>query len=263
MGKKVIKGVSINSNDRAAINDNFTELYSNLGLVGVTASAAEVNYNDITTLGTGAASKAVVLDAGEDYTWPAAGILTYGVLKDSAGTTLSATAAEINQACDQSAQAMACAAGFLGTGTIYKAGVTKVGDVFKTSIIIDLTGAQSKDTDLDIIGNSGVSYIAQVTAALNGTTILMGSMTCLEVPVGGAVDIDLYRATAGTGAYDAAVTGLAGQAAVITAGGNWTLALTKAFGSIPAANDYLYLTSGAAVAGVYSAGKFLIELWGY
>jgi len=65
----------------------------------VTATAAELNYNDITTLGTGAASKAVVLDAGEDYTWPATGILTYGVLKDPAGTALTATTAEINARC--------------------------------------------------------------------------------------------------------------------------------------------------------------------
>src|SRR3990167_2987953 len=35
-------------------------------LDGVTATAAELNYLDLTTLGTGAASKAVVLDAGDD-----------------------------------------------------------------------------------------------------------------------------------------------------------------------------------------------------
>lgn len=263
MAKQIVKGVSINSMDRDVINENFTELYSNLGIVGVTASAAELNYLDITTLGTGAASKAVVLSAGDDYTWPASGILTYGVLKDSAGTTIAATAAEINQACDQSAQAMACAAGFLGTGTIYKAGATKVGDVFKTNIIIDLTGAQSAATDLDIIGNAAASHIGQLTAALNGTTVLMGIMTCLEVPIGGAIDIDLYKATVGTGAYDAAVTGLAGQGVLITSGGNWTLGLVKSMTGTPAANDYMYLTSGAATGGVYTAGKFLIEIWGY
>ena len=65
-------------------------------LNGVTATAAELNYNDITTLGTGAASKAVVLNTGEDYTWPSTGVLTYGVLKDSAATTITATGAEIN-----------------------------------------------------------------------------------------------------------------------------------------------------------------------
>lgn len=72
-------------------------------LNAITATAAEINYLDIATLGTGAASKAVVLDTGDDYTWPATGILTYGVLKDPAGTTLGATAAELNMAADQSA----------------------------------------------------------------------------------------------------------------------------------------------------------------
>jgi len=41
-------------------------------------TAAEVDYLDLTTLGTGAASKAVVLDANSDYIWPAAGTLTFG-----------------------------------------------------------------------------------------------------------------------------------------------------------------------------------------
>jgi hypothetical protein len=68
-----------------------TVVYSSSSL-----AAAELAYLDIATLGTGAASKAVVLDAGEDYVWPATGILTYGVLKDPAGTTLTATAAELN-----------------------------------------------------------------------------------------------------------------------------------------------------------------------
>jgi hypothetical protein len=72
-------------------------------LSGATATTTEVNYLDITTLGTGAASKAVVLDAGEDYTWPATGVLTYGVLND-ATTNINATAAEINYACDRSAR---------------------------------------------------------------------------------------------------------------------------------------------------------------
>lgn len=77
---------------------------ANLTGTATTSSTAELNYLDIAVLGTGAASKAVVLDTGEDYVWPATGILTYGVLKDPAGTTLGATAAELNTAADQSAQ---------------------------------------------------------------------------------------------------------------------------------------------------------------
>lgn len=47
-------------------------------------TAAEANYLDLTTLGTGAASKAVVLDSGEDYTWPATGVLTVSLLTANA-----------------------------------------------------------------------------------------------------------------------------------------------------------------------------------
>ena len=62
----------------------------NLGGAAVNATAAELNYLDLTALGTGEGSKAVVLDAGEDFTWPATGVLTYG------GTAITATGAELN-----------------------------------------------------------------------------------------------------------------------------------------------------------------------
>jgi len=84
--------------------DGTTVLDAGVDLSGLTATATELNYLDIATLGTGAASKAVVLDAGDDYTWPAAGVLTYGVLKDGPdATTITATGTEINNACDHSA----------------------------------------------------------------------------------------------------------------------------------------------------------------
>jgi len=175
---------------------------------------------------------------------------------------INASAAEINQAADLSAQVgMAPGAGFAGTGTLYKASVVKHGDVIKTEIVIDLTGAKSSTTDLDIIGLLGVSHIGQFTAAVNGVC-MGGKMTCLEVPTGGVVDIDLYAATEGTGAFDGAVGDLV-ETALVTAGGNWTLGLTKPLLVDVAANKYLYLTGGAAgTAATYTAGRFLIEIWG-
>lgn len=150
-----------------------------------------------------------------------------------------------------------------GTGTVFKSSVQRVGDIIKTSILIDLTGLASSTTDLDIIGQgTDPAYLGQITAAKNGT-ILTGRMTCLEVPTGGVVDIDLYSATAATGVFDGAIGDLT-ETAIITAGGNWTLALVKAIGAVPAANSYLYLTGGAGgTAAPYTAGKFLIELEGY
>lgn len=91
-----------------------------LEMIGTTATSTEINYLDITTLGTGAASKAVVLDASGDYTYPATGTIIYpssatltlqsGSTFNAAGTfqiggtTVSASAAEINRAADVSAR---------------------------------------------------------------------------------------------------------------------------------------------------------------
>ena len=150
-----------------------------------------------------------------------------------------------------------------GTGTVFKTSVQRVGDIIKTSILIDLTGLASSTTDLDIIGvGASAAYLGQITAARNGT-IFSGRMTCLEVPAGGADDIDLYSATEATGVFDAGIGTLA-ETALITSGGAWTLAGVKAFGNMPAADEYLYLTGGeAGTAATYTAGKFLIELEGY
>ena len=150
-----------------------------------------------------------------------------------------------------------------GTGTVFKSSVIRIGDIIKTSILIDLTGLSSSTTDLDIIGQgTDPAYLGQITAAKNGT-ILSGRMTCLEVPVGGADDVDLYAATEGTGKFDGGIAALT-ETALVTAGGAWTLGATKALGAVPAANQYLYLTGGEdGTADVYTAGKFLIELDGY
>ena len=150
-----------------------------------------------------------------------------------------------------------------GIGTICKTSVQRVGDIIRTAFLIDLTGLESSTTDLDIIGvGAGDAYLGQITAARNGT-ILSGRMTCLEVPAGGADDIDLYSATEATGVFDAGIGTLA-ETALLTSGGAWSLALTKALGAVPAADEYLYLTGGeAGTAAAYTAGKFLIELDGY
>jgi len=104
----------------------------------------------------------------------------------------------------------AAGAGFTGgTGTVHRASVVKLGGgVIRTYIYIDLTGLASSTTDLDIIGvGSSVAYVAQITNAINGE-IFAGRMNCIEVPAGGADDIDLYSATEGTGVFDGAVTSL-------------------------------------------------------
>lgn len=151
-----------------------------------------------------------------------------------------------------------------GTGTIYKQGAVVKGQVIETRILIDLTGLASSTTDLDIIGvGASAAHLGQITAAVCGT-ILGGSLTCLEVPAGGVTDIDLYSATEATGVFDAGI-GTLTETAVVTSGGAWTIG--RVVGITPdttPADSYLYLTSGAAgTAGTYTAGRFLLTLFGY
>lgn len=150
-----------------------------------------------------------------------------------------------------------------GSGTVYVSSVQKSGGIYTTRILFDLTGLGSSTTDLDIIG-VGVqpAYMGRLTAAQNGN-ILGGTLTCLEVPATGVTDIDLYWATEATGKFDDGVAALT-ETALITAGGAWTLALTKAIADpVGIADGYLYLCNGAAgTVGTYTAGKFLLTLFG-
>lgn len=179
------------------------------------------------------------------------------------GTALTATAAEINSAADVSAQAalVVPSAVITASAESVQTSVVRQGDVIKTTIAIDLTGLKSSTADLDIIGDTGVSYLAQITAAVNGT-IYAGQVGCGEVPATGVTDIDLYSATEGTGAFDAGIATLA-ETALVTSGGAHAVGTVKPMTAVPAADEYLYLTCGAAgTVGTYTAGRLFIELWG-
>lgn len=218
-----------------------SNLKNRLGFALASRGAAEEftdTYN-VATAGTAEASKAVVLDSSKAI----AGM----VLGPAAGLTLGA------------------GAGFTGgVGAVYKSAVYRLGAIYVTDIILDLTGTSSSTTDLDIIGTgASVAYIAKLTAAECGATIFSVSMTCLEAPAGGVADIDLYSATEGTGVFDAGIGTLA-ETAVITSGGAWTNGVTKGATTVPLATEYLYLTGGAGgTAAAYTAGKFLITIYGY
>jgi len=153
-------------------------------------------------------------------------------------------------------------AGITGDAATCEHSVTKIGGLFKTEILIDLTGLESKDTANDIIGDSGggAAHIGQITAARNGT-IFAGKIECLEAPAGGDDDIDLYSATEDTGAYDGAVGDLT-ETQLINAGDHAADAF-KSLTAFPAADEYLYLVAGTGdLAASYSAGILRITLWG-
>jgi hypothetical protein len=178
-------------------------------------------------------------------------------------SAITASVAEINTLDNPTLTTPAGAGITGGTGTVYRTGVRKIGDIIFTYILLDLTGLGSSTTDLDIIGQgASPAHLGRITAAQNGT-ILSIRMTCLELPAGGADDIDLYAATEGTGVFDAGIATLA-ETALITSGGAWASGTVKAATAVPAADQYLYLTGGeAGTAATYTAGKFLIELQGY
>lgn len=153
-----------------------------------------------------------------------------------------------------------------GTDTIAKMSVIRNGDIIRTSIIVDLDGLTSAATLADIIGVNDAAncWIARIFTEISGT-IFGGKMTCLEVPATGEVDIDLYSAVESTGVENALVTDL-DETALLLPGVNWTIDLARALTGFPADGEYLYLSVGTAstpTAGEYSAGKFLIELYGY
>lgn len=149
-----------------------------------------------------------------------------------------------------------------GVGTVVSSQKERSGNIIKTRIFVDMTGLASIATDGDAIGavsGTDAAPLAQLTAALHGAPCY-GRMICLETPAGGATDIDLGANTSGTIAKDGAV--ISGGTAIVTAGGAWAAGVQKPFIAAVAANSYIYLCSGAASAGTYTAGRFLIEIEG-
>ena len=149
-----------------------------------------------------------------------------------------------------------------GSGTIYRTAVQRVGGIITTRILIDLTGLRSTGGS-DIIGVNGtalVCHIGQITAAQNGT-ILTGSMECFEAPAGGDPDINVHSATEGTGVEDGAIGDL--TETLLVNAGDATTGSKVYFTGVPAADEFLYLTTGAATDADYTAGKLFIELMGY
>jgi hypothetical protein len=149
-----------------------------------------------------------------------------------------------------------------GSGTIYRSSVQRVGGIITTKILIDLTGLRSTG-GADIIGVNGtalVCHIGQITAAQNGT-ILTGSMECFEAPAGGDPDLNVHSATEGTGVEDGAIGSL--TETLLVNAGDATLGSKVYFTAVPAADQFLYLTTGAATDADYTAGKLFIELMGY
>ncbi len=150
-----------------------------------------------------------------------------------------------------------------GSGTVFKTSVTNDGGIITTRILIDLTGLNGGGTGGDVIGKNGtgVAYLTRITAATNGT-ILGGLMQCLELPTGSNVDVDLWSADEATLVEDVAISTASNEVQLINHG-NWAAGEVAGLVADPLVNQYLYLTSGAATDATFTAGRFLITLYGY
>jgi len=193
------------------------------------------------------------------------GVITENTTIDSSGNTSVAGTLGVTGRSTLTGNTIATTAGTgitTGTGTVYAASVIKTGGIFHTKILIDLTGLASSGSG-DIIGKAATanSHIGQITAAVNGT-VLGGKLTCLEAPAGGDPDINLWYADEATGAEDAAITSLTNQVQMCDSG---DLALNSVISipTPPAADKYIYMATGAATDADYTAGKLLIEFFGY
>lgn len=153
-------------------------------------------------------------------------------------------------------------AGAIGTGGInnlYRYNLPN-GDIC-TEIQVDLTGLDSSGTGDDVIGlaTGGAAYLTRNVVATNGI-IYKVEMSCLEVPLTGDADVILVAGGTGTHAFDAAVSS---PTAICDGTGDWALGETMTYTSGITANHYFYLTQGSTDDATYTAGQFLIRLYGH
>jgi len=212
----------------------------------VSATGDELNYLDIAALGTGAASKAIVLDSGDDYTWPATGLLTYW------GTAISATGLELNVLDGIAATLTYDELDYLdiaalGTGVASKAVVLNSGDDYtwpiagiltygvlndgtttlSTSALklnyVDITTLGTQEASMvvttDANVNSGISKVTQLwigsTGAETQVTSTAAQLNAIPATTSSAAQLD-YVDIASLG------TGVNTKAVVLDAGGDYT-----------------------------------------
>lgn len=146
--------------------------------VAMTASAAELNYNDIATLGTGAASKAVVLSATAAYTFPASHTFRRSLV---ALTATAAITALLHSERTLYVTGTAAAAYTLpeatGTGDTYRFYMGQVNVNGTTFVAADTANCSFHGTAnlLDVDGNAQTAYFTATaggtdTVTFNGTT---------------------------------------------------------------------------------------------
>lgn len=206
---------------------------TNASLLGITSTATEINYNDLTTgPGTAEASRAVVLDGSADVT----GInsLTSTTLL---GTTITGTTV---------------------TGTTINQGANNVVDDADIGVTVQAYDAQLADiaalavTDGNIIVGDGVNWVAE-SGATARTSLGLGSISTQASSsvtiTGGSITgvTDIAIADGGTGASTAAAAldnlGIDGSSGNVAAGD----IATGAIGSNKLTNAVTEINSGTSI----------------
>jgi len=144
---------------------------------------------------------------------------------------------------------------------------TREGQTIVTTILVDLTGLAGNSDEGDVIGLAagGAAYIGKYVQSETGI-IYKVEVTCLEVPTSGSNNLDDIDLRSNSSATAVATGDGASYTALIAAGAAWTLGETiEQLVTMPAANDYLYLIEGDASGGAntYTAGQFMIKLYGH
>ena len=150
--------------------------------------------------------------------------------------------------------------------------IQKINGEIITTILVDIHGLLCSGTVKDVIGEDGAAaaYIGRIVTAKSGIVYKI-EMACIEKPAGSntSFDIDLVSSTHSL-AEDVVYDSGAGSAelSLIAAGGDWQKGMRKAsavgLNWANLAADYIYLAngSGANSGGTYTAGKFIIKLYG-
>lgn len=132
--------------------------------------------------------------------------------------------------------------------------------VIITQFSIDLTGLAASATGDDVIGLAagGIAYFGQNVVADNGVIFAM-ELICLEAPTGGDTDINVVANASGTLVYDGAGGTTFGINGGVQAAGQTVANTVQGL----TANHYFYLTGGSTATGTYTAGQFIVTMYGH
>ena len=185
-------------------------------------------------------------------------------------------------ALNKAGEALTSTAGAAMEGNIGSQTRLRDGEIIATDITIDLassagaahsfsvasgvsaigTTAIGVSSSSGVHGNAQVMLINKVGADADSIGVLTGGeLMCVEEPSGGGVTIGLWY---GTNLTASGADMQAGSAAALAAVGPQVVGTSTALDpDIDLDNKYLYLVHSGSGADNYTAGKFVIRLYGY